>query len=768
MGTTIYPTVPVAQPAAEPWPADEHTIRVDEMFARQLDNEFSAGVRGLLHDPETGVAAQSGEAALRAIAGAMPALSDLKERTLAQAIGPRQRRILEPLIDTRLDWAAGTLGQFAQRATVEVDDQSVAERIAGLNQDAAAAWQDSAYLRKLGRTAVEELRYQGERRGRDAADTEMKVRAGLSDLYAGAVETAIRQDDLDGASGLYDHAREIIDPDRQAALDRRFVRAREDAVYRDVDRDMAGIPLDPAGPPGPEVFWERAAELTPEDASDDMRARIAEVAAFAQRRAERQWRKQQSAASVAALDWLEKHPDTSLAALPWEVRDWLAPDQWDALNRAAIAGRVETDPEVYDLVDRWAVYRPHELAEVDLDRYRLLLDDRDYGRLGAAQQARAEGRTDVAQLRWAHTRVGVDRALDAIGVDTDSPEAITARAEARDWLDSFEAIEGRAPVGSDLDDIARRAVEPLGPDPDSAAEADTGPTDDGQIPPLAGDPNIIRVQGGTGGGGSRGSPPPRAPSTLAQRPTPGPGANQPTVPGLPTRIDKMGWGRQPPPSPPPSGTQPAPNTAGPAAAASHKRSPQALADWLGERGQRPDRDQYAGADGIETAAGVRLDPRIGEPAAGRDYLPENESHRKGLRGEYGLANDIARQFPDHTVVEFGRKAGEHGPDVVSVNREGEVTLWDSKWRGSDTSIGASRRAHQTDSSFEAAGTHTIHSIEAAMASGRLSPEAGAKALKNVANGNMTIVMAGTGSARNGVVEQIVGGERAVVHPERRP
>lgn len=61
MGTTIYPTVPVAQPEAEPWPIDEHTIRVDEMFARQLDNEFSAGVRRLLHDPETGVTAQRGE-----------------------------------------------------------------------------------------------------------------------------------------------------------------------------------------------------------------------------------------------------------------------------------------------------------------------------------------------------------------------------------------------------------------------------------------------------------------------------------------------------------------------------------------------------------------------------------------------------------------------------------------------------------------------------------------------------------------------------------
>ncbi len=89
MGTTIYPTVPVAQPEAEPWPIDEHTIRVDEMFARQLDSEFAGHVRGLLHDPETGVSVQRGEAALEAIAGAMPALGELKERTLAQAIGPR-------------------------------------------------------------------------------------------------------------------------------------------------------------------------------------------------------------------------------------------------------------------------------------------------------------------------------------------------------------------------------------------------------------------------------------------------------------------------------------------------------------------------------------------------------------------------------------------------------------------------------------------------------------------------------------------------------
>ena len=224
MGMIKLDGLPVEQPAAEPWPVDEHTIRVDEMFARQLDTEFSAGVRGLLHDPETGVSAQRGEAALEAIAGAMPALGELKERTLAQAIGPRQRSILEPLIETRLDWAAGTLGRLAQRATVEVDDASVADRIAGLNQDAATSWHDPAHLHRLGRTAVDELRYQGERRGWDPAETDTRVRGGLSDLYASAVETAIRQDDLDGASALYDHARSAIVPERQAAIDRRVAR----------------------------------------------------------------------------------------------------------------------------------------------------------------------------------------------------------------------------------------------------------------------------------------------------------------------------------------------------------------------------------------------------------------------------------------------------------------------------------------------------------------------------------------------------------------
>jgi hypothetical protein len=97
--------------------------------------------------------------------------------------------------------------------------------------------------------------------------------------------------ELESTTTLYAHAREVIDPERQAAIDRRFVRAREAGVYRDIDRDLAGILLDPVGPPGPEIFKDRAVELTPDDATDatdETRSRIAKVAEYAHRHAERQ------------------------------------------------------------------------------------------------------------------------------------------------------------------------------------------------------------------------------------------------------------------------------------------------------------------------------------------------------------------------------------------------------------------------------------------------------------------------------------------------
>ena len=187
------------------------------MFARQLDKGFAGEVRGLVTDPATGLAGTDPEAALAGIARTITLLAELKDRYLGQAKGPRQTAMLEPLIDHRLDRAGGDLGRIVAQATSALDDRIVAERLADLRQDATLSWQDLAHLRTLGATVVDELRYQGERKGWNAGRTDTAVRTGLSDLYADSVEAAIGQDP----------ERAAIQPERQAAVERKIERVRK-------------------------------------------------------------------------------------------------------------------------------------------------------------------------------------------------------------------------------------------------------------------------------------------------------------------------------------------------------------------------------------------------------------------------------------------------------------------------------------------------------------------------------------------------------------
>lgn len=795
-----------AVPAADPWPRHELGddgalgLQADEMFARQLDTGFAGEVRGLVTDPVTGLAAKDPEEVLAGIAETFRLLGGLKESYLAQAIGPRQKALLEPVIDRRLDRASGDLGRIAEQAMSVLDDRIVAERLADLARDAALSWQDPAHLRTLGHTAVGELRYQGERKGWDTGRTDTAVRAGLSDLYAGAVEAAIGHDP-ERAAKLYDHARDVIQLERRAVVERRIERAREERRVTEIVGGLAATPDDPTRRPDLDDYQGRAAELTPPDASPEVRAQVTRMAQIEQARADRAWQAARGRAATSALDWLGENPAAPLMAMPTALRDGLSPEQSDALDRTAMnGGRVVTDRDLYGRLDDQAVHDPESFVGLDLTQYRLSLGDSDYNRLTTIQQAIAEGKPDPAFERHCLGRLFLGQGLRAANHDPDGEEARTARQRLDRLLDAFEPVEGKPPTMADIrglvGDVLPRAdddpnivrvsgdqpAEALPPEPEAKGVFDGGEprvvhNDEGSAEVgEAFDPqNIILAQAGGsgarggGGGSGRVPPPPRPPAAPGQRSTPSIGHNRSPAempPGLPQAIEN--WRRWFPPSPQPSGTQPAPDTAGAAAAAEQKPSPQALGDWLGERAQRAERDQYVGADGIDTAASIKLDPRVGEPAAGRDYLPDDENHLKGLRGEYGLANDVARQFPDHTVIDFGRKAGQRGPDVISVDRNGEIHFWDSKWRGSDTSIGPSGRAHQTPLSLDVALQHAQDSICAGMKSGRLSPEAGARALENLANRNVTIVTVGTGSARNGVVERIAGGDRAVVYPKERP
>ena len=1017
-----------AAPAAEPWPRDELGddsalgLQADEMFARRLDTRFA----GEVHDPATGLAGKNPEEALAGIADTFRLLGALKDCYLAQAIGPRQKALLEPVIDRRLDRAGRDLGRIAEQATSVLDDRIVSERLADLARDAALSWQDPPHLRTLGRTAVGELRYQGERKGWDASRTDTAVRTGLSDLYAGAVEAAIGQDP-ERAAKLYEHARDVIQPERQAAVERRIERGREERRVAEIVGGLADTPDDPTRRPDPDDYQARAAEATPPDASPEVRAQVTRMARIEQARADRAWQVARGRAATSALDWMGENPARPLMEMPTELRDGLSPEQSDALDRTAMnGGHVVTDRDLYDRLDDQAVRDPESFAALDLAQHRLSLGDNDYNRLTKLQKTLAEGKSDPAFERHRLGRLFLDEGLRAANLDPDGEEARTARQQLDTLLGAFEAVEGKPPTMADIrglvdgvlprgegdSNIVRTSggepveangnteiaplqepveaplevAPPTKPAPGSseftvkgafdAAEPRIVHNDDGSAEVTAGKiptpggpadatvridrdrlgasaemvlPNGHRVEsrrtnsdGGTwsqidtirdpqgtvigtqttsfdgtrgtqawepadgrvqtanweaeppsgdvhlanagigalGGLGTAGSlaadsltatakaiggdmlalgaralglagaavtgaaagvaagaaalltpansqgttvdlgdgvrlrQPPGDSSGVVEKSvvggslwdrTPvavhiqdgatsdrpqiltidatalewaiGPEAADRVLAEAATRFDVVPiYSSRPPVKEDRRGHNGGPSLDGSTAASPNSSPPEEpdpkefahISHWLSERNVRADKDKYTGADGIDTAIGVRLDPRVGEPAAGRDYQPNNLNHRKGLEGEFGLVNEFARQFPDHTIIDFGRKAGERGPDVISVDPNGNITILDSKWRGADTSISPSRRAHQAEWSLQNALERVKKSLPKAVASERLSPEAADRVRTNAEEGNVTIVTVGTGSARNGVIERIVGGRRAVVHPKRRP
>ncbi len=168
--------------------------------------------------------------------------------------------------------------------------------------------------------------------------------------------------------------------------------------------------------------------------------------------------------------------------------------------------------------------------------------------------------------------------------------------------------------------------------------------------------------------------------------------------------------------------------------------------------------QYEEQDGKDTAVGVRLHPDLPDPAAGWDYDPIHPHLRNGYRGEMELVNRIKRALKDEFVVHYGMAAGLRGPDVLTASPDGDVTIWDSKWRGRTTSIGESLAGHQKPMSLKAALRFAEQQLMEAIGSGRLPEPAASKALANVRNGNVFINTIGTGSAHGGVVRCVRNNE----------
>ncbi|MGJ8589614.1 MAG: hypothetical protein ACSHXW_15805 [Yoonia sp.] len=132
----------------------------------------------------------------------------------------------------------------------------------------------------------------------------------------------------------------------------------------------------------------------------------------------------------------------------------------------------------------------------------------------------------------------------------------------------------------------------------------------------------------------------------------------------------------------------------------------------------------------------------------QDVLAQVIAHREGYRSEVSLASQIAEGIDTlpgaggHLVLDYGDPIGRNFADVLSVDADGNVFLWDSKYRGegstkkhSDTFTDGPRRA--------TAAKEALRILENAPAAANLSESARAAAIKNLKAGNFYTVTSHT-------------------------
>lgn len=153
---------------------------------------------------------------------------------------------------------------------------------------------------------------------------------------------------------------------------------------------------------------------------------------------------------------------------------------------------------------------------------------------------------------------------------------------------------------------------------------------------------------------------------------------------------------------------------------------------------------------------VPLSPRLPDPDAGLLYKPaelvkgksqaQRDAHINGYKTEVRLANHVADNLGE-AVVKYADVSGRNYADVVSVDPEGSVTLWDSKYRSSGAAHpGSETFAVEPDplspevlkpgETFSDAIADAADSL-GRPAAGDYTAEMQAKAQANLAKGNFT-------------------------------
>ena len=158
---------------------------------------------------------------------------------------------------------------------------------------------------------------------------------------------------------------------------------------------------------------------------------------------------------------------------------------------------------------------------------------------------------------------------------------------------------------------------------------------------------------------------------------------------------------------------------------------------------------HRGPGAIDTAVNVRVAPGFPAPKGSYGYDPHYTRHWNGYKGELELKNRIEKAVPYEKFVHYGNPAGDQGPDVLTIGPDGRFMEWDSRSRIAKRRLGPSM-AGSASLQPEDVKMYVWNAIR----SRAIAPDAGARALQELTDGNYNVCTVGTGNAYDGYFESV--------------
>jgi soluble lytic murein transglycosylase len=218
---------------------EDDALKVEQAFAGWSDRE-----RAFLHDPERGVYTRRGSNAVTAYDEASKWWDESAKTTIEGLENPNQQRLMQSMLARRRDAALDGVARHVARERQTAMGETWTARLRGIEQDAAAAFNDEGKVNALLEEADSGTIFWGRRQGLSEDGIALSRRAARSSIRSSVVERMALSDPI-AAKAYYDQHKDEIDGTTQVKIER----ALKSSVEQRVALNNAERVLPPRGQP---------------------------------------------------------------------------------------------------------------------------------------------------------------------------------------------------------------------------------------------------------------------------------------------------------------------------------------------------------------------------------------------------------------------------------------------------------------------------------------------------------------------------------------